>query len=186
MKALSLWQPWASAMAVGEKKIETRHWSTGYRGLIALHAAKRKPSVSEIAELLESGFWHDTFLKAGAKQLQCRRIIDALPYGCYVAVGDLKYIQRTENMGCEDVTLKESFFGNYSEGRFGWVFENVRALKVPVPAIGRQQLWTPTPGERAAIGNALMMDRAANANIEKAREVLSSAPDVPADPGDEL
>ena len=26
MKAISLWQPWASLMADGRKKIETRHW----------------------------------------------------------------------------------------------------------------------------------------------------------------
>lgn len=28
MRALSLWQPWASAIAAGAKKIETRGWST--------------------------------------------------------------------------------------------------------------------------------------------------------------
>uniref|UniRef100_A0A6M3J354 ASCH domain-containing protein n=1 Tax=viral metagenome TaxID=1070528 RepID=A0A6M3J354_9ZZZZ len=32
MKAISLWQPWASAMALGWKKIETRSWGTSYRG----------------------------------------------------------------------------------------------------------------------------------------------------------
>ena len=26
MKAISLWQPWASLMADGRKKIEARHW----------------------------------------------------------------------------------------------------------------------------------------------------------------
>ena len=41
MKALSLWQPWASAIALGHKRIEPRHWTTSYRGLIAIHAAKR-------------------------------------------------------------------------------------------------------------------------------------------------
>ena len=41
MLALSLWQPWASAIAVGAKVFETRHWATERRGLIAIHAAKR-------------------------------------------------------------------------------------------------------------------------------------------------
>src|SRR5437868_804524 len=41
VKALSLWQRWASAMALGWKRIETRHWSLSYRGLLAIHAAKR-------------------------------------------------------------------------------------------------------------------------------------------------
>jgi len=33
IKALTLWQPWASLMALEEKKIETRSWSTKYQGL---------------------------------------------------------------------------------------------------------------------------------------------------------
>ena len=41
MKAISLWQPWASAMALGMKKIETRHWPTCYRGPLLIHAAKK-------------------------------------------------------------------------------------------------------------------------------------------------
>ena len=41
MKALSLWQPWASLVALRVKTIETRSWSTSYRGPLAIHAAKR-------------------------------------------------------------------------------------------------------------------------------------------------
>ena len=40
MKALSLTQPWATLIAVGAKRIETRSWYTAHRGLIAIHAAK--------------------------------------------------------------------------------------------------------------------------------------------------
>jgi hypothetical protein len=43
VKALTLWQPWASLVALGVKSIETRSWSTSYRGPLAVHAAKRKP-----------------------------------------------------------------------------------------------------------------------------------------------
>lgn len=32
MKAISLHQPWASLIADGQKTIETRYWSTNYRG----------------------------------------------------------------------------------------------------------------------------------------------------------
>lgn len=39
MKALTLWQPWASLIALGVKSIETRAWSTSYRGPLAIHAA---------------------------------------------------------------------------------------------------------------------------------------------------
>ena len=43
MKALSLHQPWASLIAIGAKRIETRHWTTSYRGPLAIHAAGRQP-----------------------------------------------------------------------------------------------------------------------------------------------
>lgn len=41
MKALTLHQPAASLVAVGVKTIETRSWSTRYRGPLAIHAAAR-------------------------------------------------------------------------------------------------------------------------------------------------
>ncbi len=39
MKALTIWQPWASLIACGVKKYETRSWPTKYRGPIAIHSA---------------------------------------------------------------------------------------------------------------------------------------------------
>ncbi len=43
MKAISLWQPWASAIGPHpeQKHLETRSWQTPYRGWLAIHAAKR-------------------------------------------------------------------------------------------------------------------------------------------------
>lgn len=49
MKAVSLWNPWAAAIAAGIKKIETRSWTTSYRGPLAIHAAKRKMTPDEWA-----------------------------------------------------------------------------------------------------------------------------------------
>ncbi len=39
--ALSLQQPWASMIADGEKTIETRIWSTSYRGQVLICATKK-------------------------------------------------------------------------------------------------------------------------------------------------
>lgn len=36
MKALTIWQPWASLIARGVKQYETRSWPTKYRGPIAM------------------------------------------------------------------------------------------------------------------------------------------------------
>jgi hypothetical protein len=38
MKGLTLTQPWATLVAIGAKRIETRSWPTRYRGLLAIHA----------------------------------------------------------------------------------------------------------------------------------------------------
>lgn len=43
MKALTIWQPWASLIACGAKQYETRSWPTKYRGPIAIHAAIKDP-----------------------------------------------------------------------------------------------------------------------------------------------
>lgn len=39
MKALTLWQPWASLVALGEKRIETRSWSTPFNATQTARAA---------------------------------------------------------------------------------------------------------------------------------------------------
>jgi hypothetical protein len=40
MKAISIKQPWANLIASGKKTIETREWSTPYRGQILLVSSK--------------------------------------------------------------------------------------------------------------------------------------------------
>jgi hypothetical protein len=47
MKALTLYQPWASLVAAGAKTIETRSWSTTYRGRLAIHAGARPVKASD-------------------------------------------------------------------------------------------------------------------------------------------
>lgn len=41
MKALSVRQPWASAIAAGTKTIEYRRWQTAYRGPLLIVSSKR-------------------------------------------------------------------------------------------------------------------------------------------------
>lgn len=40
MRALSIQEPWAAAIALGRKPIENRTWTTSYRGQLLLHASK--------------------------------------------------------------------------------------------------------------------------------------------------
>lgn len=53
MRALSLHQPWASLVALGVKRIETRSWATSYRGPLAIHASRKFPRLHEAQDA-----WH--------------------------------------------------------------------------------------------------------------------------------
>ncbi len=52
MKAVSVKQPWALAIASGLKTIETRTWSTDYRGPILIVASK-KPDAAQLKMAME-------------------------------------------------------------------------------------------------------------------------------------
>jgi hypothetical protein len=124
VRAISLWQPWATAMAIGLKRIETRHWTCSYRGPIVIHAAKRwRREEREWAKELAS--LHDAPALADP------------PLGAIVAVARLVDIRRTEFL-LEGISETEEMFGNYGDGRFGWLFEDIQALPSPVPFKGAQ------------------------------------------------
>src|SRR5690349_17353276 len=48
MKCLSMSQPWASLLTAGITRFEFRRWSTAYRGLVAIHAARRFPMANRV------------------------------------------------------------------------------------------------------------------------------------------
>ncbi|HEA67794.1 hypothetical protein LCGC14_1966460 [marine sediment metagenome] len=122
MKAISLWQPWASAMALGWKRIETRHWKTSYRGPLLIHAAKKIigwPSMDI----------HDLFDDEIAFQPS------DLPRGAILCRVDL--------VGCEQIYIHnrptgiERILGDYTPGRFKWITENMISFG-PIPYRGSQ------------------------------------------------
>ena len=125
MKALTLTQPWATAMAVEVKRIETRSWATGYRGLLAIHAAKGFPKQ--------------------AKELAGQAYFDGLlpypvPIGALVAIVRLVDCIRTEKIA-PTLTSQELDWGDYTPGRWAWVTEFVERIEPPIPARGALGLW---------------------------------------------
>jgi hypothetical protein len=139
MKAITLWDPWASLMALGFKKVETRCWKTSYRGPIAIHAALRKPpylGVSEYATRFQEEVEACLRERCGVSEdvrLQFRP-------GCVLAIGDLVAIEETSKVRA-DLTPREFIFGNYEDGRYAWFFENIRALPNPPYVKGNRMLW---------------------------------------------
>lgn len=126
MKALSLWQPWASAMARGVKTIETRSWFTSYRGDLVICSALKKPGRELWAEM--GGMAYEDAL--------------ALPYGCALCVVRLEDVLRTADL-IGAVSEVEQEFGDFTPGRYAWLTRDLRRLKRPVPIRGRQGLWKP-------------------------------------------
>lgn len=132
MRALSLWQPWASLIGHG-KQFETRSWSTSYRGPIAIHAAKFFPKEHQRFCLIEP--FCTCLIRGGYDPTN-------LPLGYFVAIAELTKVQFTEEVKPEllRADLAELTFGDYSDGRFAWTFENVRCI-APLPAKGVMGLW---------------------------------------------
>lgn len=114
MKCLSLTQPYATLMALGLKKVETRSWSTSYRGPLAIHAAKRFP-------LKEQAF---------AKEQGLR--VRNLPLGAIIATLELEDVLETL-AAVGGLTQQERLYGNYEAGRFAWFTDKVVALPTPIP-----------------------------------------------------
>ncbi|WP_346235706.1 ASCH domain-containing protein [Lysinibacillus telephonicus] len=138
MKAITIKQPWATLIALGEKKFETRSWQTKYRGPIAIHAGK---SVDKEAcedswikgVLAEHGitFWKQLpigVVLATAEIVECHRVGATLGYASVFDSG-------------KSINGLEVAFGDYTKGRYAWELANVEVLKTPIPAKGQLSLW---------------------------------------------
>jgi len=132
MKAVTLHQPFASLIAIGAKKYETRSWQTHHRGPIAIHAA-----VKRIPPRMWNMFWHDPFYRylRGAGYMDPTH----LPRGAVVCIADL--VDCYEVSTIKNVTDDERAFGNWTPGRYAWKLENVIRLPTPIDATGQQGLW---------------------------------------------
>lgn len=139
MNALSLIQPWASLIALGEKRIETRSWSTPYRGPLAIHASTSIPR--EVREMVNE---EPEFLEAFERH---NVTFGNLPCGVVVATAVLTHCVHVDRDTRNRIIQSgkypedEAEFGDYTPGRFAWVLSDIRPLAAPVPASGRLGLW---------------------------------------------
>lgn len=136
-KAISLWEPWASAIRVGAKTWETRSWPTKYRGDLLICAAK-KTHEALVRELLEDSLWQQS-LRPLRSSMDGVRMCD-LHFGMAVAVVELADCIST------DVLAKWAYksnqhLGDFSPNRWAWQLDNIRPI-VPFPVKGKQGLFT--------------------------------------------
>lgn len=158
MKAITIWQPWASLIACGTKKYETRGWPTKYRGPIAIHAAAKDPRTlpQEVCEALEQYVGYTGQLYE-------------LPRGAIIATAELVNVwhivyhpginidvAKNIPLGAESLTTdkhapdfgsylvpteQEIALGDWTPGRYAWELQNVKILPEPITVKGKQGLW---------------------------------------------
>lgn len=154
MKGITLTQPWASLVAFGEKGVETRSWSTRYRGPLAIHAAMNLAPVGGLRGLRrlveEEPF--ATALRVHLPGYTTDEIVAGLPRGFVVAVVNLNACRRIAADGeperllgdqlvwFSEIHPHERRFGDYTPGRYAWHLTERQRIE-PVECHGARGLW---------------------------------------------
>lgn len=143
MKAITIKQPWASLIALGEKKFETRSWQTQYRGPISIHAGKTIDreacnDFSIVATLLKHGIKSHNDLPVGVVLAKANLV------ECHKVTADYYSMYEEEKAGTDkglSIEGEEWWFGDYTEGRYAWELTDLRVLPHPLQAKGKLSLW---------------------------------------------
>lgn len=138
MKAITIWQPWASLLVTDQKKYETRSWATSYRGPIAIHAAKR-PVRRTIDALAEGDLWEtlalfESLFPGPGELVQ-------LSTGAIVGTAILARCNLIDEAFVAKLTPQERALGDFTLGRYAWEFQEKIPVAPPIPVKGMQGLW---------------------------------------------
>lgn len=149
MKALTIWQPWATLIAFDAKPYEFRGWKApksliGQR--IAIHAGARPVKHKEVASILEaleeSGDMNPGMIKEHAKVL-LQSVLEGkyhLPHSCIVCTAVLG-----EPVSARNLVENSSPVSNDSDREehfnFAWPLTDIQPIIPPTPARGKQGFW---------------------------------------------
>jgi len=138
-RALSLTQPWASLVAWGDKRVETRSWRTSHRGRLGIHASSGFPR--EAVELCFTAPFSAAFRAAGVRKPA------ELPRGVLLGFTELLDCIPTEShdLASREIGEVECAFGDYGPGRWAWLLGDFEPLPEPLPMRGALSLWTIPP-----------------------------------------
>lgn len=127
MKAITLHQPWATLIALGIKRHETRTWKPSLQvgELLAIHAGMQTNA-----------------LAMRDFDLDLKGLV--ITNGAVLAVTRFMGVRST-NDGADGVSLNDYCAGDWSPGRYAWRLELLCVFDKPVPARGMQGLWNWEP-----------------------------------------
>jgi hypothetical protein len=134
MKAITIKQPWATLLMLGEKKIETRSWATKHRGRLLIHAASAQ-SPTLIAICQQEPF-RSVLARHGITDFaQLRR-------GVILGTVELVDCLRVELFPpAQPLSSLEEAFGDYTPGRHGWFVKDPQPLILPITYRGKLGLF---------------------------------------------
>lgn len=154
LRALTIQQPWAWAIAAGEKTVENRRWQTHYRGPIVIHAGvgvgtrrHHDETVSRVAEL--SGYTVETVRRLSELRghiIAVARLDDVC--------GESLYRGRMSPLLCDCGLWAMSQDRHFK-------LTNVRRLTTPIPAKGALNLWRVSDDAQAQIAGQIDLRSAA-------------------------
>lgn len=137
MKALPLWQPWATLIALGAKQVETRPWPPPESLLgerIAIYATKGGLPKGKTQDLCDSEPFFEALRPVGLATDSI--VIDNLPRQALVATAVIERYGSTDPRHVErllELNPAEHAFGDYSPHRWAWVMKEVQPLDPPIP-----------------------------------------------------
>jgi activating signal cointegrator 1 len=136
MRALSIWQPWASLIMSGDKKIEARSWAAPYSiqgQRIAIASTKTiRPEQRQAAE--QEGF-RKHYVATGLVGLA------NLPLGSVLGTVIVDGCREMDSEFLAELDEQEEAFGIYGPGRFAWLLVDPEPLGKPEEVRGGQGLW---------------------------------------------
>lgn len=147
MKALTIWQPWASLVMIGAKPVEFRAWDyrERYPGIvdarIVIHAAAREIKPAEIFDLIKRCEADDTSLIPEIALPLLRKIFDARKcrgvLNLSTALGTA-IIGKPRNL---TGLFKKPDSDRIEHHMFGWPLTGIQPFAEPIPMNGAQGFW---------------------------------------------
>lgn len=147
MKAISLWQPWATLWLLtdpDEKVFETRSWYAAHRGELLVHAAKKRDGEVRIA--LDMGYWRERL------EIHGLTVAD-LAFGAVIGQVQLRGCCQMRNM--PEPSERERMAGLWTPERYAWErAPRPRIFERPIPFRGAQGFFEVPASELLAASKA--------------------------------
>ncbi|MGD0564505.1 MAG: hypothetical protein ABSA66_15620 [Roseiarcus sp.] len=148
MKALTIWQPWASLIIAHAKRYEFRGWAApkSVRGeRIAIHAGARKVKRDDIAALLldlRDAPWRTGLDKAIAEPLLQKALLepDIFPLASVIGTATLGWPVRAVHLAAE-FGAPPNDSDRIEHGLWAWPLSSPLPLEPIKPARGAQGFW---------------------------------------------